>query len=61
MLRLYFECRQNSCYPSPGGPFKQTAYCTDLFEFLDDVFAEQRARTAKKNQAAQTKAQRSSK
>lgn len=46
VVRLYLECRKTNTYPSPGSALQQTAYAMDVFGYLDDVFAEQRAKTS---------------
>lgn len=47
LVGLYFECRKTNTYPSAGSWGQQTAYCTDLFDFLDNVRAVSEFKNAK--------------
>lgn len=37
LVDLYFECKENKCYPQVGTIMDQTAYVKDLFDFIDGI------------------------
>jgi len=39
MASLYFDCRENHRLPFGQSMLDQTAYCKDLFDFLDSIVA----------------------
>jgi hypothetical protein len=55
LVDLYFECRENKNYPIPGSIYNQTAFVTDLFDFIDDIVNNYRNRKHQEqlNQAKQ--------
>jgi hypothetical protein len=44
LVDLYFECKENKCYPSPGTIIDQTAYVRDYFDFIDGIVNKYRAK-----------------
>lgn len=53
LVDLYFECKENKCYPSPGTIMDQTAYVRDLFDFIDGIVNKYRAKKLAEQQAKQ--------
>jgi hypothetical protein len=47
LVGVYFECRNHTTYPAPGSWGEQTAFTGQLFDFLDNVVADTRARLEK--------------
>lgn len=52
---LYFDAKENKTWPFPGGPTKQTAYCKELFDFLDGIASEFRQKEHDKQMAEMKK------
>lgn len=52
MVEIYFECRKNGTYPAEGSWMKQTAYCVELFNFLDNIVAETDYKNMQQSQRA---------
>lgn len=50
-VKLYFECRDTDLYPFPGPITAQTAFCSDLFDYLDGQVATARIRRMKQQKA----------
>lgn len=48
VVNAYFTCIKHEEYPSPGGMFEQTAWCAEVFEYLDLLVEKQRERNAKR-------------
>ena len=51
LVDLYFECKENKCYPSPGTIVDQTAYTTDLFDFIDGIVNKYKAKKLQEQNA----------
>lgn len=47
LAELYFSCRDQSVWPSPGGYLEQTAFTMQLFNFCSDIVEKTRERQAK--------------
>ena len=47
MFDIYITCKDNNTFPYGVEPMKQTAYCLELFKFLDGVLNEYNARKDK--------------
>lgn len=50
-LKLYFECRESKTYPFPGTMAVQTAFTTELFDYLDEQVNTQKLRQLKTQKA----------
>ncbi len=44
LVDLYFECKENKCYPNQGTIVDQTAYVKDLFDYIDGIVNKYRAK-----------------
>lgn len=44
LLRLYIECRESKVWPDSGSVLDQTAFTVELFNYLDGLMADWRAR-----------------
>ena len=51
LVDLYFECKENKCYPAPGTIYDQTAYTCDLFDFIDVIVNKYRAKKLAEQEA----------
>ena len=40
VVSLYYDCRENKIWPYGKSMMQQTAYCKDLFEYLDGVVSD---------------------
>lgn len=58
LVELYLECRESKTLPAPGSLMDQTAFAVHLFDFLDRIMDEYRARAAKEQADAIKKAQK---
>jgi len=48
IMSLYFDCKENKVWPHSGSMNDQTAYCTELFNFLDGIVNNYRERQHQK-------------
>lgn len=58
-VRLYFECRETNTYPFPGSITSQTAFCSELFDYLDGEVSNNRLRQYKQQKAEAAKSRES--
>ena len=47
LVSLYFDCRENNILPMPGSFINQTSFCKELFDYLDIIVFDYRARKQK--------------
>jgi hypothetical protein len=52
LVNLFFDCRRLNIYPYPGGPTAQTAFCMELFSFLEGIVTETQRRADEAAKAA---------
>lgn len=50
LVDLYFECKENKTYPSPGSIADQTAFTKDLFDYIDEIVNIYRIKKDKEHQ-----------
>ncbi|MCH9664412.1 MAG: hypothetical protein K0U41_01010 [Gammaproteobacteria bacterium] len=55
LVSLYFKCKENNTYPYGISPTSMTAFCSNLFDFLDGMVGEFRRKQEKKMEAKQKK------
>lgn len=48
LVNLYFDCRENKVMPTSHPLMHQTAYCIDLFNFLDSLVNDYKRREHEK-------------
>ena len=51
MASMYFECRENNRLPFGQSMLENTAYCKELFDFLDSIVNQYRAKEEEKQKA----------
>jgi len=56
LVEVYLECRESKTLPAPGSLMDQTSFTIDLFNFLDMIIDEHRARIQKEQAAEMKKA-----
>lgn len=44
IVELYLDCRENKTWPNPGTMRNQTAYCVDVFQYIDGIINEKRSK-----------------
>lgn len=37
LVDLYFSCKDNKTFPFPGSAHQQTAYCIELFDYIENI------------------------
>lgn len=47
-VRTYFDCAAKGIYPCPGSIIEQTAFTSELFEFLDRCVSDAKLKAAKR-------------
>jgi len=52
---VFFDCKENKAWPFPGGPTNQTAYCKEVFDYLDSIVTKFRENQHEKDMAAMKK------
>lgn len=50
LFALYIDCRESKTLPDPGSLLDQTAFTSELFNYLDGLMAEYRAKKAKEKE-----------
>ncbi len=48
LVSLYFDCKENKCWPTGKSSIDQTAYLQELFNFLDSISDDFREKENKK-------------
>lgn len=51
LVDLYFECKENKCWPYPGTVLQQTAFTLELFDFIETIVNTYRNKKHKEQQA----------
>jgi hypothetical protein len=51
IVKVYFECRETDTYPFPGPWGAQTAFCGEVFDYLDAEVNKKKAKDYQKQKA----------
>lgn len=59
LVDLYFDCKESKIYPFAGSQHQQTAYCIELFDYIESIVNIKRIKQQKENEQQFNKSKQS--